>query len=153
MNFKPFLLAAGLTMAITGGAYADHEGGGWHHGGGDLAFLHGVNLTDAQQAQVKEIQHTNWAQLKPIMKQVHAIHEQIASGFLAGQTAEQLSGLVSQEEALRTQLDSARLATAVQIRGILSPAQLSQAADTHAKMQALRAQEHEVMGHGETPAQ
>jgi len=150
MKFKAILLAAGLGLAVVGvgAARAEHEGGGWHHGG-ELAFLHGLNLTDAQKAQVKEIEHTGWAQMKPIMTQMHTIHEQIVSGFLAGQTSEQLSSLISQEEGLRTQMDNARLASALQIRGILTPAQLSQASDTHTKLAALHEQEHEVMSHDE----
>jgi len=148
MNFKPILLAAGLTLALSAAALAEH-GGGWHHGPDDLAFLHGLTLTDAQKSAVHDALRANWAQMKPLMEKIHATHEQIETGFLAGQTAEQLSTLVAQEEALRTQMDSLRLANAVKLRGILTPAQLSQAAQTHAKMAALHAEERAVMGHGE----
>ena len=81
------------------------------------------------------------------MEQMHAVHEQIATAMLASGTvtADQLAPLVTQEEQLRSQLDSARINTMLQIRALLTPDQLAQAAATHAKLAALHEQEHAIV--------
>ena len=87
-----------------------------------------------------------WASSKPIMDQMHSVHQQLATQFLtAGTTAAQLEPLVRQEEQLRAQLDSKHLNVALQVRNLLTPDQLAQAATLHTKLSALHEQEHEVM--------
>jgi Spy/CpxP family protein refolding chaperone len=126
--------------------------GEWHHGGG-MEFLHGLNLSDAQKAQLKEIHEATWKTMKPIMQQMRSIHEQMVNQMLAAGTvtADQLTPLVQQEEALRTQMDSAHLNEALQLRGILTSDQLAQAAATHTKLEALHEQEHAVMKGDQAP--
>ncbi len=145
------VLAAGL-ISVSGFAIAQgHEGGpgGWH-GGEGMEFLHSLNLTDAQKQQAHEIMQANRTQAHSLMQQEHALHEQIVTQLLtAGTTAEQIQPLVTQEEALHAQMDTAHLNMAIQLRGLLTPEQLTQAAATHQKLEALHEQEHEVMGHNE----
>jgi Spy/CpxP family protein refolding chaperone len=150
-------LAGFLTVA--GMAFADPGHGGWGHEGwerGGMEFLHGLNLTDDQKAQIKQIHEANWAQMKPLMKQAHDLHEQEINQFLSanGVTAEQLQPLVAQEETLRNQMDALRLDTLLKLRGILTPDQIAKAATVHAQMEQLHQQERAVMGHGpdEAPA-
>lgn len=147
MRIKSLLLASALCAGMAGTALAQH--GGWHHGPDDLAFLEGVKLTEAQKSAVHDAMRANWATMRPLMEKAHALHEQIITGFLAGQTAEQLGTLVAQEESVRTQIDSQRLQNAIKLRGVLTPAQLAQAAETHTKLAALHAEERAVMGHGD----
>jgi Spy/CpxP family protein refolding chaperone len=155
MKFKDLALAASAALLLSGAGMAVAQEGGWHHGGGEgMELLHGVSLTDAQRDQVHSIEKTGRTQMKPLMRQMFKIHEQISSDLLAGATAEQLTSLMQQEESLRNQMDAERLALAVQVRGVLTPDQLTQAATQHAKLAALHQEEHALMSTGEAaPAQ
>jgi Spy/CpxP family protein refolding chaperone len=160
MTFKQTLIAAAAAGALSAGAaMAQPMEGGWHHGGpggGEgMELLHSINLTDAQKQQAHEIEHAAWAQAKPIMQQMRAVHEQLETAMLApgSVTADQLSPLVTQEEQLKSQLDQQHLNTVLQIRALLTPEQLTQAAATHQKLAALHEQEHAVMHASDTSAQ
>jgi Spy/CpxP family protein refolding chaperone len=122
----------------------EHHHGGMGHG---LGFLRGVTLTDAQQAQLHEITHANWTQIKPVMKQLRAIHGQIIDQ-LAGAgavNAAQLGSLQQQASQLRSQIDAQNLNMAIQVRGILTPTQIAQAAQLHQQLGALHDQERSLM--------
>ena len=159
MKFKHMMVAAAAAIALSAtGAAVAHPSGDWHgggHGGDGMEILHSLSLTDAQKEQAHQIEHASWTQSKPIMEQMHAVHEQIATAVLASGnvTAETLAPLVQQEEQLRTQMDQQRLNTVLQIRALLTPEQLAQAATTHQKLAALHEQEHEVMHASETAPQ
>jgi Spy/CpxP family protein refolding chaperone len=152
MKFRQLMMAAGVALAVSGVALAQPMGGEFHHGGG-MEFLHGLNLTDAQKAQMQQIHKAGWAQLKSIMTQMRSVHEQIVNRMLAAGdvTAEDLAPLVTQEEALRNQMDSLHLSQTLQMRSVLTREQLAQAAATHTKIEALHAQEHAVMTGEEVP--
>ena len=147
MTFKQKMMAAFAAgaLSVSGAAVAQH-GPEMHHGGG-MEFLHGVTLTDTQRAQIEQIHKAGRAQMRPVWEQMHAVHEQIETAMLnpGTVTAEQLSPLVQQEEALRSKMDAAMLSEVLQARALLTPTQLAQAADTHAKLAALHEQEHAVM--------
>jgi periplasmic protein CpxP/Spy len=150
MTIKQTLVAAVAACALTAGVAIAQPHGAWHHGPGmgeGLEILHSLNLTDAQKEQAKTIEKAAWAQAKPIMEQMHATHEQLANAVLASGTvtADQLSPMVTQEEQYRTQLDQIHLNTVLQIRALLTPEQITQAAATHQKLEALHEQEHEVV--------
>jgi Spy/CpxP family protein refolding chaperone len=149
MKFKNIMLAVAASgvLAASGMALAQPPGGEWHHGGGGMEFLHGITLSDAQKAQVQQIHKAAWTQMKPIMEQMRSIHEQVANQLLAAGrvTAEQFTPMVQQEEALKSQIDSIHLNEMLQLRGVLTPEQLAQAAATHTKLEALHAQEHAVI--------
>jgi len=154
MNLRQIAIAAATAGALgMAGVAVAQPGPGFHHGGGEMGFLHGVTLTDAQKAQMQAIHKAGWAQMKSIMTQMRSVHEQIATKMLApgDVTAESLSPLVAQEESLRQQMDSMHLSQTLQMRAILTPAQLAQAASMHAKLEALHAQEHAVMTGEEVP--
>ena len=141
------LLAAGAVQAQ--GMHGGPHGGMGH---GYLGFLQGVTLTDAQQAKMHDIVHASWQQLKPQMQQLRALREQIG-GDLASTAAistPQIVALQQQAQTLQNQLDQAKLATAMQVRALLTPDQLSQAATVHAQLSALHQQEHAVLS--QTPA-
>ena len=148
MKFKHLVLAAATAGLLTAGAArAQPEGhGGWHHDG--MEILHGLDLTDAQKTEVHKIMQANWSQMKPVMQQMHAIHEQIVTKLTAAGAVSEadLTPLVQQEETLRNQMDEGRLSTALQIRGLLTPAQLAKAASTHQQLEALHEQERAVVG-------
>jgi Spy/CpxP family protein refolding chaperone len=135
------------SMAIAGVARAQPHGEMMGHGGG-MEFLHAINLTDEQKAQAKEIMKAGWQQMRPLMKQERALHEQQMNTLLSAGavTAEQMQPILAQEEALRTQIDTVHLNTMIQMRGLLTAEQLSKAATMHAQLEQLHAQEHAVMG-------
>ena len=95
MRFPNILLTTAL-IAFGGAAFAQGYHGGHH---GDELF-HGVNLSDAQKSQMKTIEQAGWAQAKPTMEQVRAVHEQIMARLLApGSVSEaDLAPLVPQAE-------------------------------------------------------
>jgi Spy/CpxP family protein refolding chaperone len=112
-----------------------------------MEFLHGITLSDAQKSQVQQIHRATWTQMKPIMEQMRSVHEQIVNQMLAAGkvTAEAFTPMVQQEEALRSQMDSIHLNETLQLRDLLTSEQLAQAAATHTKLEALRAEEHAVI--------
>lgn len=145
-------VVAGLLAAGGVQAQGMHPGmhGGMNHG--YLGFLQGVTLSDAQQAKMHDIMHASWQQLKPQMQQLRALHEQIGGDLAstASISAAQLTALQQQAQTLRNQLDQAKLVTAMQVRALLTPDQLSRSATVHAQLAALHQQEHAVMS--QTPA-
>ncbi len=150
------IMRAGVVAGLlaTGAVQAQGMHGGPHGGMGHgyLGFLQGVTLTDAQQAKMHDIVHASWQQLKPQMQQLRALREQIG-GDLASTAAistPQIVALQQQAQTLQNQLDQAKLATAMQVRALLTPDQLSQAATVHAQLSALHQQEHAVLS--QTPA-
>ncbi len=142
MRFPHILLTTAL-IACSGAAVAQPWHGD-HHGGNEL--FRGVTLTDAQKAQIKTIEQAGWAQAKPVMEQMRAIHEQIEARMLAaGDVSEaDMAPLVTQEENLRNQLDQQRLARGLQIRQVMTPTQLAEAATKHQQLESLHEQERQV---------
>ena len=139
---RSILLATAL-IGFTGVAAAQ-PGYGHHH---EDELFQGVSLSDAQRDQVHQIEHAGWTQARATMQQMHGIHEQIMSRLLApGSVSEaDLAPLVQQEQALRAQIDQQRLTAALQMRQVLTQAQLAQAATKHQQLENLHDQEHALM--------
>jgi periplasmic protein CpxP/Spy len=156
MRFKTVLLSLCLAAAIPVAAFG--SGMGLHMlmmggpGGGMpmpmMMLLHHVNLSTDQQAQVHQIMDANFTQARPLMQQLHSVHDQIAEKLLTPGTVttSDLAPLQQQESQIHQQLDQQMLATALKIRGVLSASQLAQAADLHAKLKALRDQMQALLG-------
>ncbi len=146
MRFPQILLTTAM-IAFSGMALAQ----GWHgeHHHGDELFRT-ADLTDAQKTQMKTIEQAGWAQAKPAMEQVRTIHEQIVARLLApGSVSEaDLAPLVTQEEQLRNQLDQIRLNSGLQMRAVLTPEQLANAASKHEQLVSLHEQERAVVEPG-----
>lgn len=144
---KKTLIAALCVAAIPVVALAAPGGHGGHHGHrGGFSFLEGVTLTADQKTQVHQIMQASWSTAKPLMQQLRADHKQI-DDLLAGTgsvTSAQLTAIQTQADQLRTQLESQHLATALQVRALLTPAQLAQSAQTHAQLESLHQQERAV---------
>lgn len=116
----------------------------------DSALLEGVTLTDAQRTQIQTIHQTNWAAAKPLMQQLHATEEQINQALLAAGSVNtaQVTALETTASSLRSQLDQQRLNNELQVRAVLTPAQLAQAASTHTQLEALHQQMHSLIHAG-----
>lgn len=150
---RKIILSAAAALAICGAGVALAQpgpmgfGGGWGHHEG-LEILHKLELTEAQQAQVKSIMKDGFQADRPLMDQIHGLREQMASRILApGQvSADQFGTEMGQIAQIEQQLAQNRLAIVLKVRALLTPEQLTKAADLHTKLAALHAQARQVMG-------
>ncbi len=144
MRFSHVLLTTAL-ISCSGAAMAQS---GWHRGGGmGMELLHGLSLSDTQDAQVRTIMETARTQSKAVMQQEHSAREQEMTTLLGSGsvTASDLASYTAVEQAARTQLDAIRVNTEVAIRNVLTPAQLAEASAKFQQLSTLRDQEHQVM--------
>jgi len=144
---KKTLIAALCVAAVPLAALAAPGEHGGHHGHrGGFSFLEGVTLTPEQKTQVHEIIQASWSTAKPLAQQLRADHKQIGDLLASGGavTQAQLTTIQTQADQIRQQLESQRLATALQVRALLTPAQLAQSAQTHAQLESLHQQERAV---------
>jgi Spy/CpxP family protein refolding chaperone len=144
---KKILIAALCAAAVPVAALAAPGGHGGHQGHhGAFGFLQGVTLTPEQKTQIHQITQASWTTAKPLMQQLRTDRQQISDLLANGGavTAAQLTPIQQQAEQVRQQLDSQRLATALQIRQLLTPAQLAQSAQMHQQLASLHQQERAV---------
>jgi len=118
-----------------------------------LMIVRHANLTQAQQTKVHELLHSSFAQTQPLMKRLHVIHEQIADKLMSpgSVSASDIEPLQQQESQIQQQLDEQMLTTALQIRSLLTPEQLSKAAALHNQMKSLNQQMEALVGDNESP--
>jgi periplasmic protein CpxP/Spy len=150
MSIRKLSIAAGLFLLVPLTAMAQGTGHPGHHRGpgrGDLSFLAGVQLTAPQKQQVHQLVHASYAQIGPLEKQMRSLNGQIADTLASTASVDQaqLSSLQQQVEQLRGQIDQQRLSTALQVRAVLTPAQLAQAAQVHQQLQSLHQQIRTVL--------
>jgi Spy/CpxP family protein refolding chaperone len=108
--------------------------------GDSLGYTRGVTLTDAQQQQISDITEANVAAFQSIQQQRHANRLEILRLVMgnAPVTQAQLAPLLNRASTLKEQIDDRRLAMTIQIRTLLTPEQLAQAATLHQQLVALR---------------
>ncbi len=142
MRLSSMLLATALLGFVSAASADPGERG--HHGEDEL--FRGVAMTDAQKAEIRKIEQAGWAQAKSGFQQMRGVHEQIMARLLApGSVSEaDLAPLMQQEQALRAQLEEQRLASALQIRQVLTPQQLAEAAEKHQQLESLHDQERQI---------
>jgi len=109
-------------------------------------LLRAANLTADQKNQVHDLMKASKMQNKGTFKQIRALQEQIADKLAStgSVTESDLTALQSQIVQLKGQLATQSMKSALQIRALLTPAQLSKVADMHVKMKALHEQEHQL---------
>ncbi len=159
MFLKKFLttvcLVTACALPVAAFAQPFHHGCGRGPGGAMpmMMLMRHANLTPDQETQVHKIMEANFTEARPLMKQIHTIHEQIADKLMAPGTvnASDLAPLQTQENQLHQQLDQQMLAAALKIRGVLTPQQLAKAADMHTKMKALHSQMEALIGEDGPP--
>ncbi|HZP17150.1 MAG TPA: Spy/CpxP family protein refolding chaperone [Terriglobales bacterium] len=149
------VMAAGLAL-FAGLASAQGQGGepgpmhhGMHHhfmgGPGAMGlgmFLHQLNLTDSQKAQVKQIFQSERANLKPLMQQQFQSHQQMIQLVTSGAFDQaKATAIATQEAQTRVQLEVEHAKIAAQIYQLLDSDQKAKVADMIAKHQQ-RMQEH-----------
>lgn len=144
MTLSIILAAAiGCSALAFAGGQGGGFGGGPHHGHhGGMMDLHGLNLTDAQQASVKQIRQQTFTQLK---SQFQAVHQQrqafealtpSSSGYQAA-----AASLAQAEATLTSARITAEAAATAQIyTTVLTSTQQTQLATNKANFEARQAQ-------------
>jgi Spy/CpxP family protein refolding chaperone len=157
-------LVAGLLLAVSafaqpsmdGMSMSAHGHGGMSHhmdamGGGDSHFmmlLKSANLTPAQHAQVRQILKGEKEQMKSVYAGFHAVHEQLAARLLTPGvvTAADLAPLEQKAVRYQQQIDRNMIETALAIRNVLTPEQVTRLAQVHQQLQSLHQQIQNLMG-------
>jgi Spy/CpxP family protein refolding chaperone len=139
--------APAMSMPESHGGMG-HHGMGMMHDAPFMMLLKSANLTAAQHAQVKQILESEHSQTKPLMKQFHALHEQIAGRLLATGplSAADLAPLTKQAFKLQQQLDQNMIDTALAIRNVLTPEQINRLGQVHQQLSNLHKQIQNLMG-------
>jgi len=111
-------------------------------------FLRAANLTPDQQAQVKKIMEDNRAKIHGQFQQMHTAREQMAAKlFSTGPlTAADLSAQTQQIAQAQQQMLQNEINVALQVRSILTPAQLQKVAQFHQQFENLHQQMRALMG-------
>jgi Spy/CpxP family protein refolding chaperone len=130
-----------------------------HHGGmmgmGPLPiFLRAANLTADQQAKVKKIIEDNRAALHGQFQQMHTAREQMAAKLFSTVPlkASDLSAQTQQIAQAQQQMLQNELNLALQVRSILTPAQLQKVAQFHQQFENLHQQMRALMGANGQPS-
>ncbi len=137
-----FLLAGAPALASPGGG-----GGGWEPGGALMHLVRKANLTSDQQAQIKSILTSSHAQEKALRQQSEAVHQQMADKLLASgtPTLADFSALTAQMNQVHGQQVTLGLQTSLQIRAVLTPAQVTRISQMHQQLANLNAQRQAVL--------
>ena len=138
-------LAAGTALAQ--GPDADKPMHRGMHGGMmgmemGMGFLHQLNLTDEQHAQVKQIMQAERPNIRPLMQQETQSHQQMMQLITSGAFDQAKATALAQQEAqVHTQITVEHAKIASQIYALLDSNQKAKVADMMAKHQQ-RMQQH-----------
>jgi Spy/CpxP family protein refolding chaperone len=150
----PLSAGAGFAqhMGFDHGGPGGPGGPGGMHGDGSrfLMLLRSANLTAAQEAQVHLILNNNRAQMQSLRQQLANLHEKISSKLLGAGTvtSADLKPLVDKASRLEATLNENMTETAISIRNVLTPAQVTKLAEVHAKLENIHKQIRGLMGPG-----
>jgi protein CpxP len=129
-------LCAGMAIAQDANAPASeprHHGMDEHfmHGGSEIGmFLHQLNLTDDQKAQIKQIFKSEKPSMKPLMQSEFTAHDQMLH-LIASDKFDQaaVAKLAAQESQIHMQLEVEHAKIASQVYQLLSSEQKAKVAD------------------------
>jgi Spy/CpxP family protein refolding chaperone len=140
-----------LALALVAGiALAQGPDGGkpmhrsMHGGmmGMGMGFLHQLNLSDEQHAQVKQIFQAERPNIKPLMQQEAQSHQQMMQLITSGPFDQaKVTALAQQEAQVHVQLQVEHAKMASQVYALLDSTQKAKVADMMAKHQQ-RMQQH-----------
>ena len=137
-----FILVAGSGVALVSADPApDKPAGMMRHGRmgmGFPLFLRGVNLTADQKTQVQQIMSNHRETFRGLLSQLRSVHSEIESKILSAGNVEEtdLTAPIQQLSQLQSQLADENLKVTLEIRSLLTPDQLAQAAQYRDQMQA-----------------
>jgi len=144
-------VAAGRAIAGPGGC----GGGGFGHGGPGRhgmmfpMLLHAVDATPDQKAKLADIMKRHRANVEPLFKEMRSAHDEMASKLLApgDLTAADLTPIVQHIGQVRQQLMQEWVQAALEARAVLTPDQRAKAADVKQRLQTLRSEMRQLLGH------
>ena len=115
-----------------------------------LAALRAADLTPTQQNQMRMIMDSGRQQSDAEMRQLHSIHQQIADKLLgtAPVSEADLAPLAQQATLVDQQVQQQWLKTALRVRALLTPDQLTRMNAFHHQVTAINAQIEALMAHG-----
>src|SRR5216117_1431880 len=151
------LLLAAWVVPVGAQADGPFHGRGPRGGcGGGLMLgvpLHSLNLTPDQRTQVQSILSTYRSSARPIIQQLRQTQSGLGDKLLApGQLqAADLQSQLQQIGQLRTQLLQLSAQATLEVRSLLTPDQLSAAAQTKDKLRDLRSQIRQLLAPGSQP--
>ena len=146
------ILAAGLwagpALAEKGGFGSKGMGRG---SGLDMSLpfvVKAVGLTEAQQAQVKQIVGAHQPQFGALLSQLRSAREQLGEKLYAPGPlkADDVAPLMQQIGQLRGQLAQEAVQVALEIRAVLTPEQLAKAEQLQHRLKDLRAEMRGLLG-------
>ncbi|MBD8871861.1 Spy/CpxP family protein refolding chaperone [Rhodanobacter sp. DHB23] len=136
-------LAIGSFAVAAQGAPGPGGPGGWGHHGGHhgMMALHGLNLTDAQKASIKQIMKSSFAQNKGQFQALRQQKQAFEAMTPTDPGYQSAAAALAQAEGAATTARVQQMANVrAQIYNVLTPAQQSQLAAQKAKAQARRQQ-------------
>lgn len=127
--FLTVILAAGTALAQGGepgkGEFGKREHWGRRHHGRGHIFAK-LELTDAQKEQIRQIRLARRDELKPIMEQIRAKHQEIRQSTEGGTFNEALvAQKLTEVAALKAKLMGARFEMRKEVMAVLTPEQKS----------------------------
>ncbi|HUE30384.1 MAG TPA: Spy/CpxP family protein refolding chaperone [Verrucomicrobiae bacterium] len=151
---KGILTAGTLALVIAGSppafGHGMRGGGACGHGGlaGEHHILRALDLSADQRQQVKAILMAHRTTRAPLVANETAAKQALADKLHGTGTVApvDLDALVEREAQAHTALVRERLATALDVRNVLTPAQIQKAATIRAGMKGLHAQMRQLLG-------
>jgi Spy/CpxP family protein refolding chaperone len=155
-------LAVPVALAQQGdkGQGRHHEWGGGGRGGergergGDFGgrMFAGLNLTDAQKAQVQQIRQSFEASNKPLREQLRAKHKELRQAEAGGTFNEALATQkLTEAAAIQARLMGAEFNLRQQLLGVLTPEQRTQLEQRRAQFEQKREQFKANRGNAQKP--
>ena len=113
-----------------------------------LRLLYKVGLTDTQKAQVKDILAAHRQKLQSLRSQLQTVREGIADKLLGPDAVQEadLQPLAQEANHLREQLAQEWFKVMLEVRDILTPGQLAQAAQLKDQLRTLRHEMRSLLG-------
>ena len=151
--FTKGLTASTLALALAVGspalAHGGPDGGRGRGGFGDAArVLHALDLSADQKQQIRDIVSQHRATMAPLLRTQRQAEQAIADRLFSTSTVSQgdLDGLAQQAMQAKTAVAQERLAIALAVRNVLTPAQMTKAASIHDGLKQLHTQARQLLG-------
>lgn len=131
------VLATGVMFAVAQRS-GDGKKGGWgkrggHHRGGMM--LRGLDLTDEQKAQVKQIMEASKAKTQPLRESLNANRQKMKEVTANGAFDEaQITSLATEKGTLSVQMSVERARLKSQVFALLTAEQKAKAAEMESRM-------------------
>jgi Spy/CpxP family protein refolding chaperone len=144
------IVSIGLLVVACGMAPRFAQAREGMHGDG-LTFgrqlLHALNLTDGQKTQVREAFGTYRATVQPLWKEMRTTRQQLQDVLLNPNGLDSAALQTAQQhlEGVQADLLQARITLAQTLRGVLTLAQLTQAAHITQQLRALGEERHQLL--------